>query len=63
RWRISQDAADNSSIAVVTIEHFGILASKRQQGYGTKFLRRIVEDATALVAYVQDTSETALPAV
>ncbi|KAF1317866.1 Gnat domain, partial [Globisporangium splendens] len=75
RWRISQDVDGVAgSTTVVVIEQFGILASKRQQGYGTKFLRRIVEDVSskltqmrlrvpALVAYVRDTNETALPAV
>ncbi|KAF1317869.1 Gnat domain, partial [Globisporangium splendens] len=75
RWRISQDVDGVAgSTTVVVIEQFGILASKRQQGYGTKFLRRIVEDVSskltqmrlrvpALVAYARDTNETALPAV
>ncbi|KAL4117974.1 hypothetical protein PRIC2_010302 [Phytophthora ramorum] len=47
RWR---PASEESGSQVAIIEHFGILASKRRQGYGKRFLRAVVEDIEAIYA-------------
>ncbi|KAK1937720.1 hypothetical protein P3T76_009457 [Phytophthora citrophthora] len=61
RWR---PASEESGSQVAIIEHFGILESKRRQGYAKRFLHAVVQDIEAvyaeqptrpqaLVAYVQ----------
>ncbi|KAG7377110.1 hypothetical protein PHYPSEUDO_012160 [Phytophthora pseudosyringae] len=47
RWR---PASEESGSQVAIIEHFGVVESKRRQGYAKRFLRALVEDIEAVYA-------------
>ncbi|KAE9012075.1 hypothetical protein PF010_g9231 [Phytophthora fragariae] len=47
RWR---PASEESGGQVAIVEHFGVVESKRRQGYATRFLRAVVEDIEAIYA-------------
>lgn len=44
RWR---PASEESGSQVAIIEHFGVVESKRRQGYARRFLRAVVEVSAA----------------
>ncbi|KAG7386516.1 hypothetical protein PHYPSEUDO_015526 [Phytophthora pseudosyringae] len=46
-------ASEESGRPVATIEHFGVVESKRRQGYAKRFLRALVEDMGLLRALLR----------